>query len=455
MALSRQRRSEVSTHNRRFYLPTGVIVAILLGSVVLGPDVATAQLRPNTSPREYVVKRGDNLYRIALNNGTTIDAIREINGLTGTKIEVGQVLLLDRPTSSAATNRPLEVAQPEPTVTEDEQEQEEAPLFVEAFEDEAAPAQPGVEAAAPVQAAAALPPHALGVEVVIDPVSASNAFDVYHVKAGDTFESVAARLSLPPGLLMALNPDAKLPAKAGTPLRLPIEPSSILYRVKDGDTIEGIASWFGVSVEDVVASNELTDSVLRINQRLRISIAARPEPAMSTSGATGASVPAGGVPTQTVATEGGVATEAVRTETVATEGVPTEAVATETVTGESRASDGGIVLTEPAEAAPAANRETTTAIVTGNARVYPDQFTGRLMAIGKPYDPKKFTISHATLELGSVVLLTNEATGRKTFAEVTDRPPASVEYLADVSKAVADVLGLETRGSTIRLQVAR
>lgn len=42
----------------------------------------------------YVVKDGDNLYRIALNNGTTVEEIKRLNGLTSNLITVGQKLQL-------------------------------------------------------------------------------------------------------------------------------------------------------------------------------------------------------------------------------------------------------------------------------------------------------------------------------------------------------------------------
>ncbi|WP_407556868.1 LysM peptidoglycan-binding domain-containing protein [Winogradskyella sp. 4-2091] len=42
----------------------------------------------------YVVKNGDNLYRIALNNGTTVNEIKRLNGLTSNLITVGQELQL-------------------------------------------------------------------------------------------------------------------------------------------------------------------------------------------------------------------------------------------------------------------------------------------------------------------------------------------------------------------------
>ncbi|NRD20299.1 LysM peptidoglycan-binding domain-containing protein [Winogradskyella eckloniae] len=42
----------------------------------------------------YIVKNGDNLYRIALNNGTTVSELKRLNGLTSNLIIVGQELKL-------------------------------------------------------------------------------------------------------------------------------------------------------------------------------------------------------------------------------------------------------------------------------------------------------------------------------------------------------------------------
>lgn len=47
------------------------------------------------APRTYTVRRGDNLFRIALRFGTTVDAIAEANGIPNPNlIYVGQVLLI-------------------------------------------------------------------------------------------------------------------------------------------------------------------------------------------------------------------------------------------------------------------------------------------------------------------------------------------------------------------------
>lgn len=60
------------------------------------PDVSEEQ--PESTPTDgeytgtYVVKAGDNLYRIALNHGMDLEVLKQINGITTDSIEVGTAL---------------------------------------------------------------------------------------------------------------------------------------------------------------------------------------------------------------------------------------------------------------------------------------------------------------------------------------------------------------------------
>ncbi|GFI02974.1 MAG: LysM peptidoglycan-binding domain-containing protein [Lachnospiraceae bacterium] len=66
-----------------------------LYNVYLGIDQNIPQPDPDGSGSgviEYIVQPGDSLWLIAQRYGTTVDAIRSLNGLTGTLIDVGQVL---------------------------------------------------------------------------------------------------------------------------------------------------------------------------------------------------------------------------------------------------------------------------------------------------------------------------------------------------------------------------
>ena len=79
----------------------------------------------------------------------------------------------------------------------------------------------------------------------------------------------------------------------------------------------------------------------------------------------------------------------------------------------------------------------------GLALVYPDVMSGRQTASGERYDPLAFTLSHREYPFGTVVLVTNPASGRSTFARVIDRGPVSQAYLVELSAAAATVLELD------------
>ena len=47
-----------------------------------------------SSNNTYIVKAGDTLYRIATQNNTTVDILKNLNNLTSNTLSIGQVLLL-------------------------------------------------------------------------------------------------------------------------------------------------------------------------------------------------------------------------------------------------------------------------------------------------------------------------------------------------------------------------
>jgi LysM repeat protein len=84
-------------------LPSGSPIATPLATASTSPSVAasasaaasaTTPATPAPSLRTYVVQQGDTLNLIAQQFGTTVAAIQAANGLTGTEINVGQVLII-------------------------------------------------------------------------------------------------------------------------------------------------------------------------------------------------------------------------------------------------------------------------------------------------------------------------------------------------------------------------
>jgi LysM repeat protein len=69
------------------------------------PTVGSSPVAPSTESVTYVVKGGDNLSRLAKKYGTTVKAIREINGMKSNDIRVGQKLKI--PSKTAAVTEPV------------------------------------------------------------------------------------------------------------------------------------------------------------------------------------------------------------------------------------------------------------------------------------------------------------------------------------------------------------
>lgn len=82
----------------------------------------------------------------------------------------------------------------------------------------------------------------------------------------------------------------------------------------------------------------------------------------------------------------------------------------------------------------------------GIASWYGPGFDGKRMANGERFNMEGYTVAHKTLRLGTVVCITNRANGQSIEATVTDRGPYVAPRIIDLSKRVADELGITKRG---------
>lgn len=82
----------------------------------------------------------------------------------------------------------------------------------------------------------------------------------------------------------------------------------------------------------------------------------------------------------------------------------------------------------------------------GKASYYADKFQGRATASGQKYDKNKMTAAHKTLPFGTVVRVTNTATGKSVDVTVNDRGPFAKGRIVDVSRAAAEKLGMIQAG---------
>ena len=199
--------------------------------------VAPVKVKPAfksyTGPtKEYVVRGGDSLGKIALANGISIRALKELNGLTKDSVRVGQKLKV--PAEKVAAEKPAEKKAAAPAVEKKdaaapapapETKNDKAAAPVEAKKSaeptasapaaDSAAAAPAAEAnAAPAEAAPAAPAEAAP--------APEPAGSTYTVKEGDDIVSISIAWGISPSQLMNAN-DLKdnEPLKPGTVLKLP------------------------------------------------------------------------------------------------------------------------------------------------------------------------------------------------------------------------------------------
>ena len=83
----------------------------------------------------------------------------------------------------------------------------------------------------------------------------------------------------------------------------------------------------------------------------------------------------------------------------------------------------------------------------GKASWYGPGFHGKKTASGQRFNQNAMTAAHKTLPLGSVVRVTNRATGKSIEVTINDRGPFVKGRIIDLSAAAAAKLG--TKGSGV------
>jgi rare lipoprotein A len=78
----------------------------------------------------------------------------------------------------------------------------------------------------------------------------------------------------------------------------------------------------------------------------------------------------------------------------------------------------------------------------GKASWYGRRNAGRLTANGERFNPEAMTCAHRTFPLGSVVKVTDIATGKNVSLEVNDRGPYVKGRIVDLSEGAARELGV-------------
>lgn len=351
---------------------------------VLALLVAVAALPASAQPAgrdTHVVQAGETLYRIARSNSMTVERLQRLNGLEGTDIRVGQTLrLTDRVPMPDRTTAPT----PTPTPT------------------------PGGETG---------------------------------VRVPDRPTVDATPVPIPTD--QTPRPDTAAPAATGR-----------VHVVEPGETLFRIALRYNTDVDALRRLNGIQGDRIEIGQRLVVS----GEGAAPVAGGSPAASPGGRPllrltqPREWSLTNTTVPADLVHFvepgETLysiaSSLRIPVRELAAENSLSTAPLQP-GVVLYLPYAVDPALAdaRPLPPPAAVGLALVYPDVMRGRPTASGEAYDPLTFTASHRDYPLGTVLLVSNPASGRSTFVRVIDRGPVSQSYLLELSAAAATALELD------------
>ncbi|MEK7106134.1 MAG: LysM peptidoglycan-binding domain-containing protein, partial [Patescibacteria group bacterium] len=111
----------------------------------------------------------------------------------------------------------------------------------------------------------------LGPSLDLGKYASSEKIDTYIVKSGDTLEGIAKKFKISKSTILYSNADLKSSdlLKIGQSLTiLPIE--GVIYTVKKGDTLAGIAKKYNAQASDISEYNILTNSALQVGDSIVI-----------------------------------------------------------------------------------------------------------------------------------------------------------------------------------------
>lgn len=99
-------------------------------------------------------------------------------------------------------------------------------------------------------------------------------------------------------------------------------------------------------------------------------------------------------------------------------------------------------------------KETYSFTQTGIASWYGPNFHGKLTANGEIYNQNDITAAHKTLQMPSIVRVTNLENGKSIIVRVNDRGPFAHNRIIDLSSRSADLLDIKRKGTAkVRIEV--
>jgi len=236
------------------------------------PARPTAQPTADLALTEHRVLRGETLADLAAQYGTTIEAIRETNGLRGSTLAPGQRLLI----AIGAAPEPRSTSNPRTADSEVREHRVATGETLSSIASRYGTTVSAIQEANGISGSVIRPGQRLRI-----PGGASGATSepdeprvVEHVVAsGETLSGIAARYGTTVSAIQSTNGIRGSVIRPGQRLQVPAgadAPAFTEHVVRSGETLSGIASRYGTTVSAIRSANRIEGSVIRPGQRLRI-----------------------------------------------------------------------------------------------------------------------------------------------------------------------------------------
>lgn len=202
----------------------------------------------------YTVKSGDSLWSIAKKFNTTVSEIKTLNNLTSNSLSIGQRLMIPEETSSGSGTYTVKAGDTLYSIARN--------YGISADE---------------LKSYNNLTSTSLSIGQTLkipEKQTDTGDYTIYTVKSGDNLYSIARQYDLTMDELMRFNNLNSTLLRVGQTLRIPRNTTAnndyITYIVKSGDNLYAIARNYNISVQELMAYNNLSSNLLSIGQTLRI-----------------------------------------------------------------------------------------------------------------------------------------------------------------------------------------
>ncbi len=201
------------------------------------------------SEETYVVQKGDSLYSIAKKFNTTVDNLKKLNNLNSTSISIGQVLVVGEIPIESDSNENIYI------VVKGDSLYSIANKFNTTVNE--------------IKSLNNLSSNLLsiGQKLKVPRVGSKN---VYTVQKGDSLYVIANKFNTTVDNIKSLNNLTSNLLSVGQTLMIPTDNNQNIYIVQRGDSLYSIANKFNVAVNEIKSLNNLSSNLLSIGQELKI-----------------------------------------------------------------------------------------------------------------------------------------------------------------------------------------